>query len=309
MPVSSPFNAVSLQEHAISHLFVVVLFILGGILLVVSGLVIWILLTNKSRQHQEPKQNFGNVTLEIVWTAIPILLLAVVLVFTVKTIYVSDPPPGKRSPDMLIVAHQWWWEVHYQSSGVVTANEIHLPVDQPMLARFETADVIHDFWVPQLGRKIDIIPGHTNYLWLDPNKQGTFLGTCGEFCGAEHAWMRLRVIVQAQPEFNAWLQQQLRMPSQPTAPDQVEGAELFRQLTCVNCHAISGTGYAARLGPDLTHLGSRQTLAAGALDNNASNLTAWLKNPQAWKPGSYMPNLQLSDTQVRALVAYLETLR
>jgi cytochrome c oxidase subunit 2 len=188
----------------------------------------------------------------------------------------------------------------------VTANEIHLPVGKRMLLQLEGGDVIHDFWVPQLGRKMDMIPGHTNWLWVEPTQTGTFLGACAEYCGAEHAWMRIRVIVQPQAEFDAWLRQQTQAAVTPTGGDAAQGAMLFQQQTCASCHAVAGTGANAQVGPNLTHFGGRDTIAAGVLDNTPDNLAKWLKDPQSVKPGSHMPDLQLTNDQIRALVAYLE---
>ncbi|MDQ6908876.1 MAG: c-type cytochrome, partial [Chloroflexota bacterium] len=151
-----------------------------------------------------------------------------------------------------------------------------------------------------------MIPGHTNWLWVEPTKVGTYLGACAEYCGTEHAWMRIRVIVQSQAEFDAWQRQQAQAAVAPTGGDAARGAMLFQQQTCASCHAIAGTNANAPVGPNLTHFGGRDTIAAGVLDNTPDNLAKWLKDPQAVKPGNHMPNLQLTDDQIRTLVAYLE---
>lgn len=169
--------------------------------------------------------------------------------------------------------------------------------------------MIHDFWVPKLGRKTDAIPGRSNYLRLETNIPGVYLGACAEFCGAQHAWMRLRVIAQSPADYAAWQQVQAAIPSPPTETVAAVGAKRFQELTCVNCHAIGGTEAKANAGPDLTHIASRQTLGAGVLENNPANLTRWLTNPQAVKPGNQMPHFSLSSIDLSALVAYLETLR
>lgn len=309
MQVQTPFTAASAQEHAIAHLSVIVLIWMGIILLLVSGLVTYIVLVYRKKGEGEPKQVFGNPHLELLWTAGPIILLIYIFAVTLHTIGVSDPPTANGSPDLLIVAHQWWWEVRYPKSGVVTANEIHLPVGKRLLVELKSADVIHDFWVPEIGRKEDIIPGHPNRLWVDVDRAGTYLGTCAEYCGAEHAWMRLLVIAQPPAQFQAWEARQKRIPPIPAVGAPAAGVTLFENLPCVNCHAIQGLGPAPDIGPDLTHLASRQTLAAGRLANTKQNLAAWLHDPGAFKPGSEMPNLRLSDQQVNDLVAYLETLR
>ncbi|MEZ4616530.1 MAG: c-type cytochrome [Caldilineaceae bacterium] len=193
----------------------------------------------------------------------------------------------------------------------MTANEIHIPTGQPLLVQLASADVIHDFWVPKLGRKMDAIPGHPNQLWLQADQPGTYLGACAEFCGAQHAWMRLRVIAQSPTDFAAWQQAQRQSPPPPPATDTLasQGAKRFQALTCSNCHAIGGTPAQANAGPNLTHVASRQTLGAGVLENNPANLAQWLTNPQSVKPGNQMPHFQLSAADLQALVAYLETLQ
>ena len=248
--------------------------------------------------------------MEIGWTVAPAVLLIVLAVLTLYTMRISDPSvQSQEQPDLVIVGHQWWWEVRYPKAGVVTANEIHLPAGQRLLTRIESADVIHSFWVPALGRKMDAIPGHPNHLYIQADTPGTYLGTCAEYCGAQHAWMRIRVIVQTPKDFQAWLQQQAAVPATPTSGQAAQGAQLFQDLTCRNCHSIAGTSAHGTFAPDLTHLTDRQTIGAGVLDNTPANLALWLTNPQAIKPGSYMPNLNLSSDQVMSLVAYLESLK
>lgn len=309
MPVTSLFSPASHQEQAITHLFIIVLIWMGVILTLVTGLVTYIVIVYRKKNEAEPRQVYGNRRLELIWTAGPIVLLLYIFVATIHTMGVSDPPTLHHSPDMLIVGHQWWWEVHYLKSGVVTANDVHFPVGEPMLVEFKSADVIHDWWVPALGRKIDLIPGHPNRLWIDPDRAGTFLGTCTQFCGAEHAWMRIRVIAQPPAQFQAWLADQGKIPPVPTTGAAAAGAALFRSLPCINCHTIRGLGPTPNIGPDLTHVASRETLGSGRLKNTPQNLAAWLRDPGRFKPGTQMPNLRLNKEQVDDLVAYLETLR
>jgi len=165
---------------------------------------------------------------------------------------------------------------------------------------FRSADVIHDFWVPNLGRKMDVIPGHPNRIWIEADRAGNYLGACAEFCGNEHAWMRILVVAEPQARFAAWMKQQEAQPPQPATSEQQLGARIYQQRICTNCHIRD-------IGPDLTHVASRHTLAAGALDNTPANLAAWLHDPNQFKPGSNMPDFRLSDAEVNALVAYLET--
>jgi len=304
------FNPASPQAADIQSLFFVMLLVAAVIMAIVTGLVAYITVRFRARPGDgEPHQEFGRPRLEIAWTLASLAVVTGLFLLTIRTMRAADPPPGARSPDVVVIGHQWWWEVRYPASGAVTANEIHLPVGVRSLLRLQSADVIHDLWLPRLGRKMDMIPGHPNYVWLQPRAAGTYLGACSEYCGAQHAWMRLRVVAQPADEFDAWSRRQLAAPVAPAGGAAAAGARLFQNLTCPNCHAITGTGAAARIGPDLTHLAERETLGAGVLDNTRANLTAWLADPQRVKPGSYMPNLQLSDAQVAELVAYMETLR
>jgi cytochrome c oxidase subunit 2 len=306
-----PFLPQSPQAQSIANLFGIITIIALLILILVTGLVIFAMIRFRSRGSLEPvSETHGQTKLEITWTALPVILLAVVFGLTVSTMQKSDPrATAGQAPDVIVIAHQWWWEVHYPQTGVVTANEIHLAAGQRYLFRFESADVIHDFWAPQLGRKIDIIPGHPNQMFLQADQVGTYSGACAEYCGAQHAWMRIRVLVQSTADFNNWLQAQAQVPALPGSGDAAQGAQLFQQLTCASCHAIAGTAAQANIGPDLTHIASRQTIGAGVLDNNPQNLTAWIDNPQAIKPGVRMPDLGLTSQQVQELVAYMETLK
>lgn len=307
----STLNPLSPQAAAITHLFVAVLYVLGAIFLLVLGMVTYAVVRYRDRPGAPPaRQTFGSRNIEIVWTVGPIILLTVISVFMVRTMWASDPPVAEGDPpDLVVLGHQWWWEVDYLKSGVVAANEIHIPVGVRWLVDLRSADVIHDFWVAELARKIDMVPGHPNHLWLEADRPGTYLGVCAEFCGNEHAWMRFRVIAESSEKFEAWQRAQLKVPPGPTSDEALEGLKIFEQRTCVNCHAIRGTAGNQRIGPDLTHLAGRATLAAGAAENTPANLARWLANPDSIKPGSHMPNLQLSGAEVNALVAYLETLK
>lgn len=311
MPSGSPFNPASTLAQPITHLFFVLGIVIMAILLLVTSLVLYASFRFRQRPRSaEPRQNFGRTGLEVAWTVAPLILLAYVFTITVHAMHLADPGISTdRQPDMIIVGHQWWWEARYTNTKVVAANEIHIPVGKPLLIRLESADVIHDWWVPQLGRKMDAIPGHPNIFWLEADVLGTYLGTCSEFCGAEHAWMRTRVIAQSETDFERWSEHQLEIPPQPSAGDAALGARLFGQLTCGNCHTILGTSAVGTIGPDLTHIAERQTLAAGVLENTPSNLARWISDPQAVKPGIHMPNFEMTNDQVRELTAFLGTLQ
>lgn len=306
MPVLSPGSQ---QAQAISHLFMVVLWICLGILAVVCGLVFLAMSRFQDRgPGDEPRQIFGHFKLEVLWTAVPFLLLVWIFCLTARTVRVSDPQT-QQDPDLTVIGHQWWWEVRYPKTGIVTANEIHLPIGRPLYVQLESADVIHSFWVPDLGRKMDMIPNHTNHMWLRADRAGTYPGTCSEYCGAQHAWMRLLVIGQAPAEFEQWQQNMQRGPATPDTGERALGVAVFRKRTCVNCHTIEGVSPPTSTAPDLTHLADRRTLAGGVVENTPKTLKAWLKDPQAIKPACHMPNLHLSEAEVNRLAAYLETLK
>jgi cytochrome c oxidase subunit II len=313
----SPYSAnaytlspVSPQAAAISQLFIGTLIFLGVILVFVVFLISLAIYRYGERPGApEPVQSFGSQRIEIIWTVIPILCLVALTICVGWTMHVSDPPADGRAPDIRIVGHQWWWEIDYLKSGVVAANEIHIPTRQPFYLELRSADVIHDFWAPQLARKMDIIPGHINHIWLEADVPGVYLGACAEFCGNEHAWMRFQVVAEPQDQFDAWLRDQSTAGAKPTALAAQHGLQLFTDRTCANCHSIKGTLADQRIGPDLTHLASRRLFAAGAAVNTPENLALWLHDPNTFKPGSNMPNLHLSNDDTRDLVAYLETLK
>lgn len=307
---TSVLSPASPQGREVLGLFWVVLGIAGVIFLVVTTLVAIAVIRFRARPGGPPASSTEeNLPLELVWTLIPSLILAVLFVLTVRVMHEVAPKPADREVDLEVVAHQWWWELHYPRYGVTSANEFHLPVGKELLLRLESADVIHDFWVPALGKKVDAIPGHPNTLTLTIDHPGVFLGTCDEFCGAEHAWMRIRVIGQRQEDFAAWAKHQASPAVEPSSPEARRGAALFQHRTCSSCHTIAGTPARGRVGPDLTHLASRQTLASGALANQPEDLSRWIANPQAIKPGCHMPDLRLDPSEVKSLTAYLEELQ
>jgi cytochrome c oxidase subunit 2 len=248
-----------------------------------------------------------NRRLEIAWTAAPALILAVIFVLTLGTM--AEINGAGVAPAMRIAAtgHQWWWEFSY--GGVKTANELHIPVATPIDLDLTSADVIHSFWVPELGPKMDMLPGVTNRLRLFARRAGSYDGQCSEFCGIEHAWMRIRVVVQTQSEFDAWLGVQ----GEPRTTVETDAEKIFLANICVSCHTIRGTDAKGTAGPDLTHVGSRATIGAGVLQNAEANIVAnmraWLADPQRYKPGALMPSVPLSSADLDALAAYLVSLK
>jgi cytochrome c oxidase subunit 2 len=202
-----------------------------------------------------------------------------------------------------VIGHQWWWEIRYPGTAAITANELHVPTNTRVNIVGTTADVIHDFWVPQLTRKVDVVPGVANRVLLVANRVGVYRGQCAEFCGFQHAHMGFTVVAQTPVQFRAWLANMSR------PADSTSGAQLFTSLQCASCHQIRGTSAHGYVGPDLTHLASRGQLAAAEIPNTRSWLRRWIANPQAIKPGARMPDLGLSSAQLTRVVSYLETLK
>jgi cytochrome c oxidase subunit II len=213
-----------------------------------------------------------------------------------------------------VSGHQWWWEITYPNpaesdKAIRTANEIHIPVGKPVLFRLSTRDVIHSFWIPNLHGKRDLIPGRNNKIWIQADRPGVFRSQCAEFCGLQHAHMALVVVAQTEKDFDTWKTHEQAPAEDPKTPQQMRGQQLFLSLPCVNCHSIVGVDAYATLGPDLTHLASRPTLAAGMLINNKGNLGGWITNAPAIKPGTQMPPNQMTGADLQDLLAYLESLK
>jgi cytochrome c oxidase subunit II len=212
-----------------------------------------------------------------------------------------------------VTGYQWWWHAVYAdrnpSQRVTTANELHVPTGRTILLMLHAADVIHSLWIPNLHGKMDLVPGRQNTLWLRVDAPGVYRGQCAEFCGVQHAHMALTVIAEPPDAFDAWLNSQRQTPPPPASAEEQRGQELFRATTCVMCHSVRGTSAAARLGPDLTHVATRGTIAAATLPNTRANLLRWIANPQHVKPGSRMPASELTRPDLEAIVSYLETLR
>jgi cytochrome c oxidase subunit 2 len=245
-------------------------------------------------------------------TAVTVLLLFVLLTASVATGRATASLPGEPL-SLKVTGKQWWWQVEYvdpiPSRSITTANEIHIPVGRPVRIRLESSDVIHSFWVPNLHGKKDLIPGYTNVIWIRADRPGVYRGQCAEFCGFQHAHMGLLVIADPPERFRAWAEAQRQPSAPPATPQQAQGKYLVEHLPCANCHTIRGTQASGKLGPDLTHLASRRTLAAGTMPNNRGHLGGWILDPQSIKPGNLMPPTAMSSESLQALLAYLEILR
>ncbi len=324
--IFSPFSTPGREIDGLSHF---VLAITAGIFLVVSILLVHVITRYRARpgENSEPPQVFGSLQIELSWTIIPILIIVVLFLSTARVLFsVQDAPKPANALDVVVTGHQFWWEFQYPQYGVVTANELHLPLSTPAAPRpsflkLMSADVIHSFWVPELNGKTDLVPNKVNGMWIDPQKPGLYLGQCAQFCGAEHAKMLLRVYVDTPEQFQKWIAGQQKTQPELNANDAAHadqgntnaGAKLgqadFEHAACFACHTISGTAAFGRMGPNLTHLMSRETLAAGIIANNAQNLKAWIADPDTFKPGSLMPALHLSDRENAEITAYLLTLK
>jgi cytochrome c oxidase subunit 2 len=311
--VGNIFRPTSTPAESIYGLSMLVLAVCLVIFLLVAGVLTYTIIRYRrptSDVDREPPQVYGSNQIEIAWTVIPVLI---VLVLTMATARVISEVQDKRPPDgslaVTVIGHQWWWEIRYPSLGIVTANELHVPVSdtlrpRPTFLHLDSVDVAHSFWVPQLAGKTDLIPNHPNSMWIDPKVEGVFLGNCAEFCGLQHANMLLRVVVQSPEDFDRWVAAQKTVPSGEPA-----GKKLFLSMSCVNCHAVAGTPAAGTFGPDLTHLMSRETLGAGVIPNVPDNLRRWIRDPQTMKPGNLMPNMQLNDRELDELHDYLSSLK
>ena len=316
MHITSIFSPESSVARSIVDLSMFVLAITGIIFVIVVGLLIYAVVkfrATSENRDREPAQVYGSTQIELAWTIVPILIVVVLFAATARVIHaIQDAPQPPTAVEVTVIGHQFWWEYRYPAFGVVTANELHVPVSdpsrpRPTFLRLLSADTDHSFGIPQLAGKTDLIPNRMNQLWMDPHRPGIFLGQCAQYCGTQHAKMLQRVSVDTADEFDAWIRAQ-REPAMED-PSAAAGRRIFETTACINCHTVRGTAANGRFGPDLTHLMSRATLASGAAENTPENLRVWLKDPDAIKPGSLMPAMQLPDAELDALVRYMLSLR
>jgi cytochrome c oxidase subunit II len=246
-------------------------------------------------------------------TSITVLILFGILVTSVKTGRAMSAQRDETALLISVTGYQWWWDVEYQhpdpSERVRTANELHIPAGRTVAIKLVGGDVIHSFWAPTLHGKMDAIPGHQSYLWIRSDTLGRYRGQCAEFCGVQHAHMALTVQVEPSDDFERWIQQQRLTAPPPSSPDAKRGLDVVQQRSCAMCHQILGTQAGGRTAPDLTHLASRPTIAAGTLPMTHDNLTAWIHDPQRFKPGTRMPKVDLTPDELQAVVLYLESLK
>ena len=310
------FAPASTPAQSIFELSRLVLMVTAAIFIVVFSLLAYAVVKFRRRRAdyaREPAQVYGSTQLELAWTVVPVLIVVVLFLAAARVIAgIQNATLPGNAIEVTVIGHQFWWEYRYPSLKVVTANELHIPVSDPAhptptLLALLSADTDHSYWVPRLAGKTDLIPNHPNTMWVEPHETGLYLGQCAQYCGTQHAKMLLRVYVQTRDEFDRWIQEQ----SQPAqlAGTVSGGRQIFERTSCINCHAVAGTVANGTFGPDLTHLMSRDTIAAGAAANTPENLRRWIRNPDVIKPGSKMPAMGLSDPDVNAVAQYLETLR
>lgn len=313
---SSIFDPVSTPADAVMNVALLVLGIAAAILAVVGGLLVFSLVRYRRRRDDddsEPPQVYGSDQIELAWTVIPAIIVLALGIVTARTVFeIQAAPRPPDAVDVTVIGHQWWWEIRYPELGIVTANELHVPVagdgdTTPTFLALESADVVHSFWVPQLAGKTDVIPNRRNAMWIAPREPGLYLGQCAEFCGTQHAHMLLRVYAHPRAEYEAWVAAE----QEPAVADPAvaAGRRIFETTACINCHTVRGTVATGRFGPDLTHLMSRETIAAGAGTMSPAALRAWIRDPDHLKPGARMPAMNLDDAALEPLVAYLQTLR
>ena len=317
--VQSVLDPAGKQAGDIDVIWRTMLVVCGVMYLLVLGFLAWALWRARERRRLEPGPASGHTDAEPVlerslsgWAA---LIVAGLIGLSTMSFLVdrSLAEVGPQPLKIKVTANQWWWNVEYEgdtpSSGITTANELHLPRGRPAVIELHANDVIHSFWVPNLSGKTDLIPGKVNYMPVTPQRSGYFRGQCAEFCGLQHAKMAFDVYVDEPAAFDAWRNHQLTAAGPPAAGDVAAGQQVFNSKACVLCHRIQGSDAGATVGPDLTHLKSRAHIAAGTLANTRGDLAAWIADPQGVKPGTTMPRVPLSSDELNKLVSYLETLQ
>lgn len=315
---TSIFSPNGTPAHMIFGLSMLVLATTLCIFLVVGGLLVFALLKYRQRPDspnalQEPPQIYGSNQIELSWTVVPVLIVVMLFLASARIIYTTEHAPKPASAlDVTVIGHQFWWEYRYPAQGIVTANELHVPVSNgpgstPTYLTMSSADTNHSFWIPRLAGKMDVVPNKVNVMWIDPQTPGLYLGQCAQYCGTQHAKMLLRVYADTPEQFAAWLAHQ----KQPAVQDEsvAEGRSVFQHNACINCHTVSGTVATGQFGPDLTHVASRETIASGSVPNTPADLRAFVNDPSHFKPGVLMPSMHLNDHELDAVTAYLGTLK
>jgi len=301
-----------------SQLFYVVLGTATVVFVGVEALLFYSIFRFRNRPANEAVQTHGNTKLEIAWTAVPAIILMVLLGFTLRTMASIRAPIEGEVLKIKVIGHQWWWEFQYPDWGIKTANQLYLPVGRPIQVELVSFDVQHGFWAPQLFGKMDALPGHTNKLSFIVSDPGNYGAQCTQMCGQEHAMMRFEIIAVSASQFSDWALRQVKAADTPTDPAAVRGQALVEK-NCAACHSVNGTKAAGAVGPNLTHLWTRDFFAGGILPRTTENITKWVHNAPSVKPGTVMPNFSaivpstgkplLSNEEVADIVAYLSTLK
>lgn len=312
---TSIFAPQATPAHSIFDLSILVLAICSTIFLIVAGLLLFAIIRFRHRRgytQREPAQIYGSTQIELSWTVIPILIIVVLFLATARVIFVTQTAAKPSSAlDVIVIGHQFWWEYRYPKLGIITANELHIPVSDPQkptptYLTMSSADTDHSFWVPRLAGKLDVLPNKVNTMWMDPEKTGLYLGQCAQYCGTQHAKMLLRVYADSPSDFAAWVRDQRQTAEQdPTA---AAGRAVFEDNACANCHTISGTTAHGTFGPNLSHLATRDTIASGSVRLTQQNLRAFIDDPANFKPGALMPAMHLNDRDLDNVTNYLLTL-
>ena len=295
--------------HMIQDLFMLISWITLVIFILVEGALLYCCWRFREKPGAPiPRQIHGHTPLELGWTVAFAAILLVISIPTIRVIFRTQRAPAATALRVDVGGRQWWWEFTYPSLGITTANEVHLPVGETIAFHLKAPDVIHSFWIPQLGGKRDVVPHRVNRIVLTPDTPGEYIGQCAEYCGMSHANMRFHAIVHTKEDWPKWVAAQQAPPVEPADPLAQKGKEIFSQSACVGCHTILDVS-AGTLGPNLTHYGSRKTLAGGLMASTPDNLVTWIENPDHMKPGALMPNLGMKGERAQALAAYLLSLR
>jgi cytochrome c oxidase subunit 2 len=308
------FTPASTPARWVFDLSVMVSAICAVIFVVVFGLIVYAITKFRDKRphdRREPPQVYGSKQVELAWAIIPLLIVLALFLASARVIAFTQQDALPSALEVNVIGHQFWWEYRYPTLGIVTANELHVPASDARhrlrtQLHLYSADTVHSFWVPKLAGKTDLVPDFPNSMWIDPETPGLYLGQCAQYCGTQHAQMLLRVYVDPPAEFAKWVEAQ----QQPAHLDAAVGAgrAVFERGACMNCHAIAGTAATGRFGPDLTHLMSRDTLAAGIVPNTPENLRSWIQDPNLFKPGCLMPAMGFDAADLDALTEYLTTL-
>ena len=321
VPFQSALHPGGPKAAAILHLDWFLLITAMMVYVVVIGVLFYVLRRATTRSAtfadtdaDEPSRERGRARWVSVAVGLSALILLLFIFVDVSTARSISRVGGEKPLRIDVVGHQWWWEIKYPDTAnpqniVETANEIHVPVGRPVFIKMTSDDVIHSFWAPNLDGKKDLIPGHETRTWFRADSAGVYRGQCAEFCGHQHAKMAFFIVAEPRIQFEHWLVSQQSEASKPSDSLAREGERVFLSGTCAMCHSISGTSAGSHFGPDLTHLASRRTIAAATLPNNAGNLAGWILDPQSIKPGAKMPANRLDPQSLRALLAYLGTLK